>query len=114
MRSDSIEIIQVNVQLNYNKMAIIVTYDVPSKHIELKKALFALNYQDRIPHKDSNGILRNIFLPNTTLYHASKNAEQARKDVQNICSALNIKLERCVATQWGLDWSAIWGEPFAS
>ena len=95
-------------------MPVIVTYDVPSKHIELKKSLTAWNYQDRIQHKDSAGNLKNIFLPNTTLYHNSKNAEQARKDVQNACSVLGIKLERCVATQWGPDWAASWGGPFGS
>jgi hypothetical protein len=57
-------------------MSTIVTYDVPSKHIELKKALIALKYQDRTQHKDSNGNLKNIYLPNTTLYHASNNSER--------------------------------------
>jgi hypothetical protein len=93
-------------------MAIIVTYDVPDKHVEIKKALFALGYKDRIPHKDENGVDRIIYLPNTTVYHISKTAVQGREEVKAICGKLNTKLERCVATQWGPEWAAIYGEPF--
>lgn len=88
-------------------MAIIVTYDVPSKHKELKKALFALGYKDQIP----GTTCKIIYLPNTTLYHSSKTASDAVDDVKSECSELNIKLERCVATIWD-DWSAICGEDF--
>lgn len=95
-----------------NYMAIIVTYDVPDKHRELKKALFALEYKDRIPYKDDKGVERTIFLPNTTVYHTSKTAEQGREDVKSICTNLGVKLERCVATQWGPQWAAIYGEAF--
>ncbi|HVT85197.1 MAG TPA: hypothetical protein VHD35_08325 [Chitinophagaceae bacterium] len=88
-------------------MGVIVTYDVPSKHVELKKTLFALGYTDRIVHQ--NGY---IYLPNTTVYHHNKSASQARDNVQSICNQLNIELERCIATQWGPDWAAIHGKPF--
>lgn len=90
-------------------MAIIVTYDVPSKHVELKTAMKKLGYTDLIPHDG-----KSIYLPNTTLYHPNKNAEQAREDVKQSCVQLHVKLERCVSTQWGPNWSAIWGEPFKS
>lgn len=88
-------------------MAIIVTYDVPSKHAELKKALLVLGYTDQILHSG-----KIIYLPNTTLYHNSKNAGEARDEVSQACAQLSIKLERCIATQWGSDWAAIYGEPF--
>lgn len=94
-------------------MAIIATYDVPSKHVELKKALFAKGYTETILHKDDKGVPKKIYLPNTTLYHASKTAKQAVNEIEAECKALKIDLERCVATIWQ-DWAAIWGEPFGS
>jgi hypothetical protein len=90
-------------------MAIIITYDVPSKHVDLKAAMKKQGYVDQIPHDG-----KSIYLPNTTLYHPTKKAEQAREDVKQACVQLNVKLERCVSTQSGPDWSAIWGEPFKS
>ncbi len=68
-------------------MAIIVTYDVPSKHRELKKIRFEQGYKDRI--FDSKNIL--IHFPNTTLYHATKTATQAREDETATCLNLQIK-----------------------
>ena len=40
-----------------------------------------------------------------------KTAKNGRDDVQSFCNALKIELERCIATQWGPDWAAIWGKP---
>ncbi len=94
-------------------MTIIVTYDVPSQHVSLKKALFAIGYQDYFLFP-FNGINRKVFLPNTTVYHPSKSATQGRADVLNACKILNIELERCIATQLGPEWSAEWGKPFGS
>ncbi len=88
-------------------MAVIVTYDVPSKHTELKTALKQLGYVDQIP-----GVTcKIIYFPNTTLFHKTKTSLQAREDVQSICTNLGVKLERCVATIWD-DWAAICGEDF--
>ncbi len=92
-------------------MGIVITYDVPSRHVDLKKSLFGKGYQDFIMHTDK-GINRKIFLPNTTVYHPSRAAEQALADIKSSCASLGIKLERCIVTQWGPDWAAIWGEPF--
>ena len=88
-------------------MAIIITYDIPSRHTDLKQELFKLGYAERIIN---NG--RFIFLPNTTVYHSTKTAQQGKEDVQRVCIRLNIQLERCISTQFGPDWDAIWGEPF--
>ena len=93
-------------------MAILITYDVPSKHTELKKTLFSMGYVETIPYKDESGKVKTIYLPNTTVYHASKTAQQGRDDLETVCSNLNIKLERLIATQWGPNWAAIYGEPF--
>lgn len=94
-------------------MSIIVTYDVPSRHVDLKKSLFAKGYTDKIEHFQ-DGTYRNIYLPNTTLYHPTKSAQEAREDMQTSTTALQIKLERCISMKWGPNWAAIYGEPFGS
>jgi len=88
-------------------MASIVTYDIPSKHVEFKKEMFALGYKDQI----TGNVCKIIYFPNTTLYHPSKTPNTARVEVQSVSKKLNIELERCIATIWE-DWSAICGEPF--
>lgn len=88
-------------------MASIVTYDIPSKHAELKKELFDLGYKDQIPGTNC----KIIYFPNTTVYHETKTPLEARGDVKAICTKLKINLERCVATLW-TGWSVICGEPF--
>jgi hypothetical protein len=90
-------------------MAIIITYDIPSKHVEFKKEMFQLGYKDQIPGTTNCKI---IYFPNTTLYHATKEAGVARDEAKGICKKLDIELERCVATQWGPNWAAVCGEPF--
>lgn len=89
-------------------MSTIITYDIPSKHQEFKEKMFNLGYKDKFP----DGNMKTVHLPNTTLYHPTKNASQARDDVQNSCRALQTRLQRCVSTQLGPDWAGIFGEPF--
>lgn len=88
-------------------MSILITYDVPSKHTELKKALLERGYKDQI----SGTTCKTIYFPNTTLYHSAKNSSTALDDVKDECRKLSISLERCVATIWD-DWAAKCGEPF--
>jgi hypothetical protein len=88
-------------------MASIVTYDIPSKHAEVKKALFKRGYKDQI----SGESCEVIYFPNTTVYHSGKTPIQARDDVKIICKNLSVNLERCVATIWS-EWAAKCGEPF--
>jgi len=74
-------------------MAIIVTYDIPSKHREFKERMFELEYKDRIPGIKN---CKTIHFPNTTLYHASKSAETAGNDAQAITRTLgNIIRKMC-------------------
>ncbi len=87
-------------------MATIITYDVPSKHTDIKKAMFALGYTDKFV---SDG--RYVYLPNTTVYHQTKSPVTARTELQTVCTRLNVHLERCIATDL-TNWSAIYGEPF--
>lgn len=89
-------------------MVSVVTYDIPSKHVDFKKLMFQMGYKDQIVHTNS----KIIYFPNTTLYHATKGAEEARDDAKNVADKLGVYLERCIATQWGPNWAAIYGEPF--
>ena len=89
-------------------MAIIITYDIPEKHRELKNAMFQLGYSDSTKDDDN----RTIYLPNTTLYHSSKTALEAREDALAQCNKLGVDLERCISTNWD-GWAGILGEPFA-
>jgi hypothetical protein len=91
-------------------MAAIITYDIPSKHTEFKAAMFKLGYYAQI--LDANS--KTVYLPNTTLYHASKTPTAAVKDALAICSGLGLPLERCIATTFSFDWSGILGEPFTT
>ncbi len=88
-------------------MASIVTYDIPSKHAELKQELFDLGYQVQIPGTNC----KVIYFPNTTVYHETKTPLEAREDLRSTCIKLKINLERSVATSW-TGWAAFCGEPF--
>lgn len=90
-------------------MAVIITYDIPYKHREFKEKMFDLGYKDKIPGTKC----KTIYFPNTTLYHPTKTAEEARDDAQKVCNNIGVKLERCVATQWGPNWAAMCGESFS-
>ena len=87
-------------------MATIITYDIPSKHREFKQKMFELGYKQVF--KDAKG--KDVNLPNTTLLHQTKSSENARDDAKQICFALKITLERCISSQFGPDWSGIYGE----
>lgn len=88
-------------------MGLIITYDVPTRHRELKQGLFQLGYADKFSH---NG--KFVYLPNTTVYHPTKNPETACNDARALCNQLGIELERCIAVPMDGTWSAEWGKPF--
>ena len=88
-------------------METIITYDISAKHVEFKNEMKKLGYQDKI--KDVRCIW--IYLPNTTLFHPTKSAVEARTDANSIKNTLRIQLERCIATTWD-SWAVICGEPF--
>lgn len=73
---------------------VLISYDVNSKHSEVKNALLALNYYDSFTQ---NG--RNHNLPNTTLWHKEKSSDQAIADVRRVCSNLYVTLEKAVAVK---------------
>jgi hypothetical protein len=87
-------------------MAIIISYDIPSRHLEFKEAMFEKGFTDKIVHQG-----KYIYLPNTTLYHETYTAKEGRDMTESILYQMNVTLERFIATRW-TDWAAIWGEPF--
>ncbi|MCS3556935.1 MULTISPECIES: hypothetical protein [unclassified Sphingobacterium] len=89
-------------------MAIIITYDIPSKHPEFKEKMFLLGYKESIPNNNCG----TLYFPNTTLYHATKTATSAKDDAQSIATQLGITLDRCISTQIGPDWNGVCGKPF--
>lgn len=88
-------------------MATVVTYDIPSRHVDFKNLMFQLGYKDQI----AGTSCKVIYFPNTTLYHHIKTAEIARNDAMEAANRLGVNLERCVATEW-INWAAICGSPF--
>jgi hypothetical protein len=80
-------------------MAVLLTYDVDSKHVEVKNRLIS-NYGYA---KTLRGARLNdnraaeTDLPNTTVYHASKTASEATSDIINVTAALGVVLEKYVA-----------------
>lgn len=88
-------------------MKTIITYDITDKHVEFKSEMFKLGYVDRFVNSS-----KTVYLPNTTLIHRTKDASQCKDDAKSISSKLQVKLERCISTQFGPDWSGIFGEPF--
>lgn len=91
-------------------MAMIITYDIQSRHIEVKAAMFRLGYKAEI----LDGANKTVYLPNTTLYYSSKTPATAVNDIMSICTSLGVRLERCIATMFSPDWAGIYGEPFNS
>ncbi len=89
-------------------MSALVTYDVSSKQAEVKKKLVAKGYQDRWP---SEG--KQVYLPDTTLWHESKTPAEARDDVTQVAKELSVTLERCVAVMRSDNWAAIFGAAHA-
>lgn len=75
--------------------------------IRNSKKMLELGYKDSIPTNDCE----TIYLPNTTLHHATKMTIIARDDAREVAKQLGITLDRCVATNWA-GWAAIRGEPF--
>ena len=90
-------------------MAIILTYDIPSKHSEFKQQMFDKGYKDSIQGTSCPV----IYFPNTTLYHKNKLPKESLVDTQEICKNLGIKLVRFVSTDWNPNsFVAICGLPF--
>ncbi|MEN2282231.1 hypothetical protein AAGF08_08835 [Algoriphagus sp. SE2] len=88
-------------------MKTLISYDITSKHVEFKEEMFRLGYVEMFVNSK-----KYVYLPNTTLIHSSKNAVQCKDDAKRVSAILGVELERCISTNFGPDWSGIYGEPF--
>lgn len=87
-------------------MASLICFEISSDPAELKRILSMLGYKDKIEGKDSH----TIFFPATTLYHASKAPAQALREMEVMCTQLQLDLKRCKVTTLS-EWTAICEEP---
>lgn len=95
---------------------ILLTYDISSKHSEVKKAMKAKGYTDHI----IDGQNKTVYLPNTSLNLKKEGAAaaQAREDLRAVIAAINsslpvnaqVVLERQFSVRYD-DWAAIYGNP---
>lgn len=88
---------------NYN---VLISYDVDGKEPQVKEALLRIGYYDGFKLEE-----KVYYLPNTTLWKANTKTNIAKADLNSICSSLNVKLERFVATEF-MRVSAIQGIPY--
>jgi hypothetical protein len=78
-------------------MAVLLTYDVDSKHDEIKAQLVDVyRYQKTLSGVVINGNNKDKSaqsdLPNTTVYHSSKTSDQAAADIKAVAVAVGAKL----------------------
>lgn len=73
---------------------LLISYDVNSKHSEVKTAMLKLNYHDVFAQYGNT-----YNLPNTTLCHQAKSSDQAMADIKKVCSDLKVTLEKAVAVK---------------
>jgi len=92
-------------------MPVLITYDVPRRHLDLKQRLAVGGYLFQLTDPRDNKV---FYLPNTALYHQSKTVQQAMSDLKAECSYLGISLERAFATEVGSVWDCIPGNPYST
>lgn len=91
---------------------ILITYDISSKHSEVKKGMLAKGYKDTV--LDANN--KKVYLPNTSLVIEKEGmtAPKAVDDLKAVIEAVNaspkIKLERAFSVQYTF-WGGVFGEP---
>lgn len=85
---------------------VLITYDVDSKHIEVKKKMKALGYADYV----MGGSGKPVYLPNTTLWKTNTTPKDAVDHLRGTCDGLRVNLERAIATPFA-DWYALYGKP---
>jgi len=86
-------------------MQTLITYDIKSKHNEVKLAMKAKGYFD---YWDKNG--NSVYLPNTTLWKNDVGPVTAMIDIKSVTTFLSVKLERAVAVEFNR-WDDIPGSP---
>lgn len=80
---------------------VVLTYDVNSKHVEVKNALKAKGYMDRVQLNTAS-----YTLPSTTLWKQNGSTDQAISDIQVVCKPLGVVLQNAVSVL-ASDWKAL-------
>jgi hypothetical protein len=88
---------------------VIITYDVDSKHVEVKARMKALGYIDSVA-----GTAGTTYLPNTTLWRPSTTPQTAVEHLQGTCAALRVHLQRALADIFTAEWRGIVGAPHST
>jgi hypothetical protein len=76
----------------------VLTYDVNSKHVEVKDALKAKGYMATVSLNNTSYVL-----PSTTVWMQNGTTSQAITDIKAVCNSLGVKLQYAVsviATDW--------------
>ena len=73
---------------------VFISYDIDSKHVEVKNAMKNLSYHESWKNQNDP---KSYVLPNTTLWHQSKSTDSAIADIKSICNRLSVKLEKTIA-----------------
>jgi hypothetical protein len=82
-------------------MAVLLTYDVDSKHVEIKNRLIT-NYgyvKSLTGTQQGTNKAAESDLPNTTVYHATKNVQSAADDIIAVAASLGAVLEKYIAME---------------
>jgi len=70
---------------------IVLCYDVSDKHKQVKDALKELGYFESWKQLSTNTIYE---MPDTTVWHESRQVSQALRDITAVCTGLGIKLKK--------------------
>lgn len=77
---------------------IVLCYDVDSKHNQVKDAMKELGYFNIWKNLSTNTTYE---MPDTTLWHERKQVSQATRDIQKVCTDLEVKLEKSFSALTG-------------
>ncbi len=68
---------------------VLISYDISSKHDDVKDAMYKLGYQDYMYQSNAR-----FNLPESTLYHSSKYSKTVYDDFQKVINDINANLEQ--------------------
>jgi hypothetical protein len=69
---------------------VLVSYDVNTSHNQVKQGM---------KNRGCSDVYGGKALPNTTVWHQTKNTDQAIADIRSVCTGLGVTLERAVAVK---------------
>ncbi len=92
-----------NMPENYN---VLITYDIDSKHTEVRKSLIEdYSFEEKVIASSGKA----CYLPNTTLYKKYTTKQNALITLQSVCKAKGVDLKRVITLECS-NWLALPGE----